>query len=110
MADKVEEKKAIIPPQREGAKKDIEHVVRAVDENDSRKLFVNARNRLVSINQWHEYASPITATFKLTDHTGNEVDRTAEKGDYFKIDLPAPGSSEGKGYDWVRIEAIEDYS
>jgi hypothetical protein len=103
-------KRKIVPQQEEGARKDIEHTVTAVDENDARKLFMIGRNRLMDINNWREYAKPVSATFKLTDPTGKEVDRTAEKGDLFKIDLPAPGSTEGKGYDWVRIEAIEDKS
>lgn len=100
----------IVPQQEQGARKDIEHSVTAVDENDARKLFMIGRNRLMDINNWREYAKPVSATFKLTDPAGKEVDRTAEKGDLFKIDLPAPGSAEGKGYDWVRIEAIEDKS
>lgn len=101
---------AIIPRQKEGAKKDIDHTVVAADENDARKLFMIARNRLVDVNHWHQYAKPITAVFWLTDSNGNKVDRTVEKGDHFKIDLPGPGSVEGSGYDWVRVEAIEDKS
>jgi hypothetical protein len=52
----------------------------------------------------------MSATFQLTDQYGKEVNRTAEKGDYFKINIPAPGSVEGHGFDWVNIEAIEDIS
>lgn len=110
MSDSSEIKKQIIPPQEEGAKKDIDHTINAADENDARKLFMIGRNRLVNINHWHEYAGALSATFRLTDPQGNEVDRTAEKGDYFKITLPAPGPTEGSGHDWVRIEAIEDKS
>jgi hypothetical protein len=106
----LKKKKPTVPRQQKGAQKDIEHVVETADEDDARKLFVIARNRLVNVNQWHEYATGISATFKLCDQYGNEVDRTAENGDYFKIDLPAPGSNEGKGYDWVQIEKIEDRS
>jgi hypothetical protein len=64
----------------------------------------------MNVNHWHEYSGPVTATFRLTDANGKEVDRTAEKGDYFKIKVPAPGPSAGDGYDWVRIEAVEDKS
>lgn len=103
-------KEKIVPRHEQGTKKDIEHTVTAVDENDARKLFMIARNRLMDINNWREYAQPISATFTLTDPAGNEINRTAGKGDLFKIDLPAPGSVEGKGFDWVRIEAIEDKS
>jgi hypothetical protein len=100
----------IVPPQHEGTKKDIEHTIKAADENDAKTLFMIGRNRLMSVNHWHEYAQPITATFRLSDEQGKELKRTAEVGDYFKIDVPAPGPTESNGIDWVRIEAIEDRS
>ena len=106
----IRKKKPTVPKQQEGAKKDIEHVVEVTDDNAARKLFMIARNRLVNVNQWHEYATGISATFRLCDRFGDEVNRTAEKGDHFKIDLPGPGSNEGKGYDWVQIEDVEDRS
>ena len=100
----------IVPPQREGTKKDIEHSVTTQDVNDARKLFDIARKRLMDINHWQEWSGQPTSTFRLTDQKGNEVNRTAEQGDYFKIDLPGPGSAEGEGYDWVHVEAIEELS
>jgi hypothetical protein len=100
--------KPTVPPQEEGTKKDIDHTVTAADENDAKKLFMIARNRLVSVNHWNEYSGAPSATFRLTDPSGKEVSRTVEKGDLFKIDLPAPGPAEGKGYDWVKVEAIEE--
>jgi hypothetical protein len=110
MSSKTDVREKIIPRQKEGAGKDIDHTVVTADENDARKLFMIARNRLVNVNEWHHYAKPISSVFRLTDGEGHEVDRTAEAGDYFKIDLPGPGPAEGKGYDWVRVEAIEDKS
>jgi hypothetical protein len=101
-------KEKIVPQQREGGEKNIDHTLAAIDENDAKKLFMIARNRLMDVNHWHEYASPITANFHLTDPQGHEVNRAAEKGDYFKINLPGPSRSEGEGEDWVRIEAIEE--
>jgi hypothetical protein len=97
-----------IPPQKAGSKKDIDHRVNTPDLDDARKLFDMARNRLMDVNHWHILAGKPSATFTLTDQTGNDVQRTAEKGDYFKIDLPGPGSAEGQGYDWVRIESIQE--
>lgn len=97
-----------VPSQEQGSKKDIEHTVRAADDNDAKQLFMIARNRLMDVNHWSEYSRPVTATFRLTDASGNELNRTAEKGDYFKIDLPGPGSKEGDGFDWVKIETIEE--
>lgn len=105
---KTSEESRIVPPQQEGSKKDIEHSVKALDENDARKLFNIARNRLVDVNHWHTFSNP--AHFQLTDSSGKELNRTAEKGDYFKINIHAPGPAEGNGYDWVYIEAIDDQS
>ena len=34
----------------------------------------------------------------------------AEKGDYFKIDIPGPGTKSGDGFDWVQIEEVENTS
>ena len=103
-------KEKIVPSQYEGGKKDITHKVTAVDNDDARKLFVIARNRLLDVNRWHELVGLLSAKFILTDSNGKEAHRTAEVGDYFKIDLPGPGSSEGDGFDWVFIEAIDDKS
>jgi hypothetical protein len=108
MEKKEQAEKPTVPPQEEGTKKDIDHTITAVDENDARKLFMIARNRLVNVNRWNEYAGAPSATFRLTDPQGHELSRTVEKGDLFKIDLPAPGPAEGKGYDWVKVEAVEE--
>jgi hypothetical protein len=56
------------------------------------------------------YAVSTRSTFRLTDENGKPLSRTAQKGNYFKIDLPGPGTMEGPGYDWVCIESIEDLS
>lgn len=100
--------KPTVPPQEEGTKKDIDHTVVAADENDARKLFMIARNRLVDVNHWKDFSGAASATFRLTAPDGQEIDRTVEKGDLFKIDLPAPGPTEGNGYDWVKVEAVEE--
>ena len=59
-----------------------------------------------NVNQWKEYAGSISADFRLVDKLGRAVERKAKKGDYFKIDIPGPGTKSGDGYDWVRIEEV----
>lgn len=103
-------KEKIVPPQKDGGKKDIQYTITAADDDDARKLFFIARNRLLDVNGWDKVCGPVSAKFHLTDANGHDVDRTAEKNDFFRINLPAPGPAEGKGYDWVHIEAIEDKS
>jgi len=34
--------------------------------------------------------------------------RRALEGDFIKVDIPGPGPGVGNGYDWVRIESIEE--
>jgi hypothetical protein len=98
----------IVPDQELGSQKDIIHKVQALDQNDAQRLFLAARNRLVDVNRWHEYSA--LGHFQLVDGDGSEVFRTAEIGDYFRINIKAPGPVAGDGYDWVRIEAIADHS
>ncbi len=55
-------------------------------------------------------AGALSATFQLVNSEGSEVQRKAQKGDYFKIDIPGPGSESGEGFDWVQIEEVESTS
>ena len=63
---------------------------------------------MLDVSNWHKLCGLGTATFTLTDNEGNKTARLAKEGDYIKIDIPGPGSKTGNGYDWVRIETIED--
>lgn len=64
------------------------------------------RERFLSINKWEDYCGKEFAAFKLYDFNGHPVDREPQKGDFIRIDIPGPGESEAKGYDWVEITDI----
>ena len=98
----------IIPEHQSGSKTDNEAFVELGDVSAARKFFEVVKNRLLHVNNWHQLAGKATADFVLTDRQGNEVDRTAQEGDHFKIDIPGPGPATGDGYDWVQIEKIEE--
>lgn len=98
----------IVPPQQEGGQTNTEAVEVLPTESDAREFFGVVKNRLLNVNSWHDYAGKGTAEFQLTDARGQEVERTARKGDHFKIDIPGPGSVAGEGYDWVQIEEIAE--
>jgi hypothetical protein len=71
-------------------------------------LYTIARGRLLLVPEWQNLVGNIGAVFQLTDTEGNELQRPAKKEDYIRIDIPGPGSHAGEGYDWVRIEDIEE--
>jgi hypothetical protein len=97
-----------LPQQQEGAEKNIETTVDAADREEAISLFQSARKRLLDVNNWHEWAGALSADFELTDAEGKKVDSPAKVGAYFKIDIPGPGSSAGEGFDWVKVEEINE--
>jgi hypothetical protein len=100
--------KKIIPEQHSGIQTNTESEIELATEEEAKEFFQKAKKRLLCINQWHEYAGAASADFQLTDEKGNPVNRLAQKGDHFKIDIPGPGTITGEGNDWVQIEAIEE--
>jgi len=97
----------LIPKQEAGGESNTEAEVILSNDQEARLFFEVACERLVNVNAWHDYAGTGTAEFILCDAAGNEVQRPAQEGDHFKIDIPGPGTVTGEGYDWVRIEAVE---
>ena len=99
-----------IPEQSEGVKKDIEASKTLPTTQEAIEFYSQTRRKLLFVNNWGEISGTLSASFKLTDYRGNEVEREARVGDYFKIDLPGPGTKAGEGYDWVKVESIEESS
>jgi hypothetical protein len=98
----------IVPEHQKGAKTDAEHSITAENAEQAGKIFERARQRLLDVNHWQQLCGKPSAEFRLTDNAGNEVNRPAQVNDHFKINIPAPGVAAGEGYDWVKIEAIEE--
>jgi len=99
-----------IPKQLQGESSDIEDHVDTSTKRQAHSTFVDAAHRLLNINSWGDISGPLSASFHLTDEHGDEIQRVAQPGDFIRIDLPGPGTATGKGYDWVRIESIDDKS
>lgn len=97
-----------IPKQLQGESSDIEQHVDTSTTRQAHSTFVDASRRMLSVNQWQDISGPMSAAFQLTDEHGQELDRVARPGDYIRINLPGPGTATGHGYDWVRIESIDD--
>lgn len=98
---------SIVPENESGKSSDTSYEVILNDEQEAISLFQKAKERLLNINQWKEVSGTGSAGFQLFDEHGNKADRYVQLGDCFQINIPAPGNSTGKGYDWVQVEAIE---
>jgi hypothetical protein len=103
-------KPSIIPGQETGKAIDASSAIELSKEEDAKFFFERVKERLQNVNQWKDIAGTMSATFQLVDTKGAEVQRKAQKGDYFKIDIPGPGTDSGQGYDWVQIEEVETAS
>ncbi|MGI8598167.1 MAG: hypothetical protein ACR2KB_02830, partial [Chitinophagaceae bacterium] len=97
-----------IPEQEEGAQSNTEASKEFKDVEGAQEFYQLVRSRLLNVNHWHDVAGTATADFQLTDAGGNEVNRSVKKEDYFRINIPGPGSETGGGFDWVRVEDIEE--
>lgn len=98
----------IIPEQHSGIETNTVSQVEFASDEEARTFYEVVKGRLIQVNDWHKVAGALTADFKLTDNKGNEVNRTVQKGDHFKIDIPGPGPVTGDGYDWVQVEEVEE--
>ncbi len=100
----------IVPEQYDGKPIDAESSIELKDIQEAETFFTSVKRRLQDVNNWHKLAGNLSATFFLTDRNGKKIHRDIQEGDYFKIDIPGPGTQSGEGYDWVQIEKIENFS
>lgn len=98
----------IVPDQYTGEEIETRSSIDLKNENEARAFYEIAKGRLLSVNNWHFIAGIVSGHFQLTDAHGEKLNRNVEIGDYFRIDIPGPGSSEGDGYDWVYVEDLEE--
>lgn len=100
----------IVPPQEEGKAIQAESSVDMKEEKMAKVFYLEVKRRLQDIDQWHEMAGGLSARFQLIDSNGEEVNRPPQNGDFIRVDIPGPGTATGDGYDWVRVEEVEDES
>lgn len=96
----------LVPSQKKGFQSGATSKRELESRHAALSLFRDAKERLAGVNQWHALCENKGAEFQLTDQKGNPVFRAAQKDDLIRINLPAPPSAEGKGYDWVSIESV----
>jgi len=102
------EQQGLVPPQDGGAESNTEARRSFPGEAEADAFFEVVKQRLLHPNEWHRLAGSATAFFQLTDSGGLEADRAVAVGDFFRIDVPGPGTTSGEGFDWVQVESIRE--
>ena len=69
-----------------------------------------ASKRLLNPPIWHKLTGWASAHFLLIGPDAEEKERLAEENDYFRLDIPGPGSAAGNGFDWVVVEKVATHS
>ena len=100
----------VVPPQQEGGQADIVETRKASNCPQAKSYFGQAKEKLYDIAHWDNFSEGMSASFALTDSNGVIKNGLPAVGDHIRINLPGPGSSAGRGYDWVRIEIVEEIS
>jgi hypothetical protein len=97
-----------IPEHTGGVDVNVEDAVELGSETEAKDFFTLVKSRLVNVNHWKDRAGALSASFQLTDERGQDIDAFPRKGNYFRINIPAPGIVSGEGYDWVLIEEVKE--
>ncbi len=101
---------SIIPDNINGKALDIEHTVEENSIGNAIKTFERARTRLINPQVWHLLTGALSAKFSLDGSNDTDNRRLAKVDDYFSIDIPGPGLISGDGFDWVKVELLEENS
>lgn len=104
----MENQNEIIPKQQKGIATDIKESITSSSLEEAIQVYNLAVNRLKDVNHWHLLTKHTGTKFTLRDKNGNEAKRLVALGDYFQINIPFPGLSSGKGYDWVQVIEIKE--
>ncbi|WP_114941511.1 hypothetical protein [Mucilaginibacter endophyticus] len=95
-----------LPQQKTGRQTDFTYEQKFDTLDAAHKAFHAAAGRMLSVNNWHDYAGAGSAEFTLCNNQGQELEVMAEEGFFISIDLPAPGPDAGGGVEWVLVEKL----
>jgi hypothetical protein len=87
-------------------KNHVEHGFVADMIEEAEDWFVDAKEKLLDVNNWERYCPGVMAAFRLADSHGNPIRRRAHRGDYIISDNANNGA-----ITWLAIDAIayDDY-
>jgi len=97
-----------VPANVEGKPLDIEHTVTTDSSIAALIVYNRACKRLKNPAVWKKISGALSADFALFDSIREEDERALFAGEYISIDIPGPGSKAGNGFDWVKVEKMEE--
>ncbi|GAB0157597.1 hypothetical protein CHRYSEOSP005_28760 [Chryseobacterium sp. Alg-005] len=95
-----------VPIQKSGSFHDTESEKHFENSSIASEKFDILKERFFSINRWKSFTGAPLADFKLFNSNGNAIEQMPEIGNFIRIDIPGPGETESRGYDWVEIVYI----
>jgi len=95
----------LVPQQFVGSQMDVVEERKLDTLIQAEEFFALAEKRLLAVNEWGEISG--LSDFKVFAPDGKDAMRSAQKGDFIRIDIPGPGPSSGDGFDWVVVEEIK---
>ncbi|MFC3561130.1 hypothetical protein [Pedobacter jamesrossensis] len=104
------EKKELIPSQQIGQQTDAEEEKIFPSAMEAKAAYAMASRHLLDVNEWQNISTIEASSFMLCDRNGIQLNRAVHEGDYIQIDIPGPGTSTGKGFDWVFVEHMEVFT
>ena len=96
-----------IPKQQVGAKSDTVSEITLKNHEAAKQHFQIVKKRFLDVNSWELFAGEEKAEFSLRDEQGNLLLSEPKVGNYFKIKIPGLNNPTGDGFDWVKIEKLE---
>jgi hypothetical protein len=97
----------IVPPQHTGKAIHADAHIDFDSVDEAKAFYETAKDRLLNVNRWHEYAGLVSAVFQLFDKGGKETEEKVADKNFIRVDIPGPGSAAGGGYDWVIVEEFK---
>ena len=97
-----------LPEQYTGGQTDNSETISIESSDLAKQKYKKIKNKLLDINNWHIIAEGLSGIFILTDDQGKDKKGLPKVDDFIKIKIPIPGPISGEGFDWVKIENIQE--
>ncbi len=98
----------LVPKNKAGKAVDLEQSITEESLQDAITVFRLAYSRVIYPAIWKNLAGVGTASFSIWRAGSSEVHRHVYVNDFLRIDIPGPGPTAGDGYDWVKVETLQE--